>query len=157
MNRGTCSRLLVLVLVFINQLEDDMAAITASIDRSAFLRRVLVVDAATCVAMGLLLSLGSDLLSPLLGLPRLLLQYSGLSLFPIAAFMAWVATQANLSRLGAWIVIAGNALWVVGSVILLISDWVFPTSLGHAFVIAQALAVMLLAELEYTGLRRSFA
>ena len=134
-----------------------MAAITASIDRSAFLRRVLVVDAATCVAMGLLLSLGSDLLSPLLGLPRLLLQYSGLSLFPIAAFIAWVATQANLSRLGAWIVIAGNALWVVGSVILLISDWVFPTLLGHAFVIAQALAVMLLAELEYTGLRRSLA
>ena len=134
-----------------------MAAITTPIDRSAFLRRVLVVDAATCVAMGLLLSLGSDLLSPLLGLPRLLLQYSGLSLFPTAAFMAWVATQANLSRFRAWIVIAGNALWVVGSVILLISDWVFPTSLGHAFVIAQALAVMLLAELEYTGLRRSLA
>ena len=132
-----------------------MAAITTSTDRSAFLRRVLVVDAATCVAMGLLLSLGSDLLSPLLGLPRLLLQYSGLSLFPIAAFMAWVATQANL--LGAWIVIAGNALWVVGSVILLIGDWVFPTLLGHAFVIAQAIAVVLLAVLEYTGLRRSLA
>ena len=31
-----------------------MAAITTSIDRSAFLRRVLVIDAATCVAMGLL-------------------------------------------------------------------------------------------------------
>jgi hypothetical protein len=131
-----------------------MAAITASFDRSTFVRRVLLVDAATCVAMGLLLSLASGVLSPLLGLPSVLLQYAGLSLFPIAAFMAWVATRTNLSRPGVWVVIAGNALWVVGSAVLLISGWASPTSLGHVFVIVQGVTVALLAELEYVGVRK---
>ena len=132
-----------------------MTAITASIDRSTFLRRVLLVDAATCVAMGSLLSLGSGALSSLLGLPSLLLQYCGLSLLPIAAFMAWIATRTNLWRPGVWMVIAGNALWVVGSVVLLISGWVSPNPLGRTFVIAQAITVVLLAELEYVGLRKA--
>jgi len=131
-----------------------MTAITASIDRSTFVRRVLLVDAATCVAMGLLLSLASDMLSPLLELPSALLQYAGLSLFPIAAFMAWVAMGPNLSRLGVGLVIAGNALWVVASIVLLVSDWVDPSLLGYVFVIAQAATVVLLAELEYVGLRK---
>src|SRR5262245_66621547 len=131
-----------------------MTAITASIDRSTFVRRVLLVDAATCVAMGLLLSLASDMLSPLLELPSALLQYAGLSLFPIAAFMAWVAMGPNLSRLGVGLVIAGNALWVVASIVLLVSDWVDPNLLGYVFFIAQAAAVVLLAELEYVGLRK---
>lgn len=133
-----------------------MTAITASIDHSTFLRRVLLVDAATCVAMGSLLSLGSGALSPLLELPSLLLQYTGLSLLPIAAFMAWIATRTTLSRPGVWTVIAGNALWVAGSAVLLISGWVSPNLLGGTFVIAQAITVVLLAELEYVGLRKAY-
>jgi hypothetical protein len=36
---------------------------------------------------------------------------------------------------------------------LLIGDWVDPTSLGYGFVIAQAVAVGLFAELQVLGLR----
>ncbi len=96
------------------------------------------------------------MLSPLLGLPGTLLEYAGLSLFPIAVFMAWVAARTTLSRPGVWIVIAGNALWVAGSIALLISGAVSPTLLGHVFVIAQAVTVVLLAELEYIGLRKAW-
>lgn len=130
-----------------------MATLTASLERSTFLRRVLLVDAATCVATGALLSLDSGMLSPLLGLPAALLLYSGLSLFSIAAFMLWVATRRDIPRPGAWLIIAGNALWVLGSLMLLFGF--FPTALGYAFVIAQAVVVALLAELEYTGLRKA--
>lgn len=56
-----------------------------SLRTSTFLRRVLFADAATCVATGLLLMLGSSLLEPLLGLPTGLLRYAGLSLLPFAA------------------------------------------------------------------------
>jgi hypothetical protein len=131
-----------------------MTAITAAIDGSTFVRRVILVDAVTCVAMGLLLSLAANMLAPLLELPVLLLEYAGLSLLPIAAFMAWVATRSNLSRLSVWLVIAGNAVWVAGSALVLVSDWVSPNPLGQGFVIAQAATVVLLAGLEYMGLSK---
>jgi hypothetical protein len=130
-----------------------MTAIAVSLDPSRFLRRVLLVDAATCVATGALLALDAALLSRLLGLPQALLFYAGASLFPCAALMLWVALREPLSRAGAWIVVAGNAAWVAASVALLFAA--APTGLGSAFVIAQALAVALLAELEFIGLRKS--
>ena len=130
-----------------------MTSLAASMDRSTFLRRVLLVDAATCVATGALLSLDAGPLAPMLGLPAALLLYSGLSLFPIAAFMLWVAARKSPPIAGVWLVIAGNALWVAGSLLVVVE--LSPTGLGYAFVIAQALIVALLAELEYTGLRRA--
>ena len=117
-----------------------------------FLRRVLCLDAATCVATGAMLSLGSDALASMLGLPAVLLLYAGLSLFPTAAFMLWVATRATIPVAGAWLVIVGNVAWVVGSLLLFIP--LSPTALGVAFVLVQAAAVAVLAELEYVGLQR---
>lgn len=114
------------------------------------LRKILWLDAATCVATGLLLSILSAPLSAWLGLPEALLFYAGLALFPIAAFMAWTATR--LAEPAVWLVIGGNALWVLGSLAVLALS---PTALGYAFVIAQAAAVAVLAELEYIGLRRA--
>jgi hypothetical protein len=129
-----------------------MTTLDAILDRTAFLRRVLMVDAATCLAMGALLVLFASPLATLLGLPSLLLAYAGASLFPIAGFMAWVAIRRELSRWGAWVVILGNAGWVAGSVLVLFLA--SPTTIGFAFVIAQAVVVVLLAELEYVGVRR---
>jgi hypothetical protein len=116
------------------------------------LRRILLIDAATCALTGLVLSLFAPTLEPLLGLPYALLQYAGLALLPIAAFMAWVALRAKPPVLGVWTVIAGNAAWVLASLLLVV--WLSPSLLGYAFVIAQAVVVALLAELEYAGLRK---
>jgi hypothetical protein len=130
--------------------ETHMTTAALSLDRSSFLRRVLFVDAATCVGTGALLALGAGPLSPLLGLPAALLFYAGLSLFPIAALMAYIGARPTAA--GAWFIIAGNAAWVLGSIAVL---FLFsPTALGLAFVIAQAAAVALLAELEYVGVRK---
>jgi hypothetical protein len=128
-------------------------AATAATDRATFLRRALLVDAATCVGTGALLALGSAPLAGLLGLPAPLLFWAGLSLFPCAAVMAWVALRTPLPRPGAWLVILGNAAWVAGSLAVL--ALFSPTALGWAFVIAQAVVVAALAELEYVGLRRT--
>ena len=132
-----------------------MTTFEAIVDHTAFLRRILAVDAATCVAMGVLLTLSATSLSTLLGLPTVLLFYAGASLFPIAGFMAWVASRRDVPSWATWMVILGNAGWVAGSVVLLA---VFsPTWMGNAFVIVQAVVVAFLAELEYNGLRRSAA
>lgn len=123
-------------------------------DHSSFLRRVLLADAAACVATGLLMLLGAGFLESLLGLPGALLKYAGFVLLPFAALVGYVATRERLPRAAVWIVIASNALWTVDSILLLWSGWVEPTSLGTAFVVAQAVIVGVFAELEYFGLRR---
>lgn len=119
-----------------------------------FLRRVLQLDAMSGIACGLLMTLGADLLSPFFGLPRALMMDAGLALFPIAAFILFVATRERIAPKLVWIIIAGNAIWAADSFLLLMSGWVSPTAWGQAFVIGQALVVAVFAELEFFGLRR---
>ena len=120
-----------------------------------FLRRILIADAFTCVATGLLMLLGARPLESLLGLPATLLQTAGFALLPIALFIAYAGSRPQLSRRMVWMVIAGNVLWVLGSVGLLVSGWVAPTLSGQGFIVVQAVVVAVLAELEYFGTRRS--
>jgi len=117
------------------------------------LRNTLLIDAATCFATGVLLSVASAALSSLLGLPAALLFYAGVSLVPIAGFMLWAALRPLIPVV--WVVIVGNAAWVLASIAVLFGF--SPTGLGYAFVIVQAAAVALLAELEYAGLRKATA
>jgi hypothetical protein len=127
------------------------------ISPAKFLRTVLLVDAVTCIATGLLMTLGASLLADVTAIPSLLLRFAGLSLFPVAAFIALTGTRDRLAPLAVGIVIVGNALWVAGSVLLLVSGLIAPNVLGYVFVGGQAAAVAVLAELEYVGLRQSLA
>jgi hypothetical protein len=133
--------------------EPDMS----QIHPSAFLRNAILLDAAASGATALLLIAGAGLLDGLLGLPVALMREAGLILVPYVAFVAWVGTRATVARGAVWTIIAANAAWTAASFILLLSGWVAPTALGVAFVIAQALAVALLGELQYMGLRRTAA
>jgi hypothetical protein len=119
------------------------------------LRSLLLLDAATCAAMGLALDFGARPLAALTDLPEPLLLYAGLSLLPIAGFMALVALRPALQPAGGWLVVAGNAAWVLASLLLLLAGWVSPNGLGIAFVLVQALAVALLALLELAALRHA--
>lgn len=122
-----------------------------------FLRQVLIVDAVVSGAAGLLMVAGAPLLSPLLGLPANLLFWAGVALLPFVALLIAVARRGEASRLLLIDIIAINALWVAASFGLLVSGAVAPTLLGYAFVIAQALTVALLAELQFVGFRRTAA
>lgn len=128
-----------------------------NIQSPSFLRRVLLVDAIASAATGLLMVLGASLLAPALGLPLVLLREAGIILLPFAAFVAYVGTRSEVPRRGVWAVIVANALWVIDSMVLLFSGWVEPTVYGQVFVVAQALAVAVLAELEFFALRKSTA
>ena len=120
-----------------------------------FLRRVLLVDAASSGAMGLLLALLAGPLARWFGLPTGMLREVGVFLLGFAVVVAALGLRRASQRLLFWLVVIGNALWALDSVLLLVSGWVAPTALGGAFVVAQALAVAVLAELECAGLRRS--
>ena len=121
--------------------------------RPQFLRAVLAIDAATCLATGALMAFAGTPLGELTALPSGLLTPAGLSLFPIAAFLAWLAWQARPPGWGVWLAILGNLGWVAGSLALLLGV-LAPNGLGVGFVLAQAAAVAVLAGLEWAGLQR---
>ena len=122
---------------------------------SPFLRRVLLADAATSAASGLLMTLAPGALEDWLGVPAGLLRYAGLSLLPFAALVFYLATRPAPPRAAVWAVIVLNLLWAADSILLVAGGWLGPTPLGYAFVIAQALVVAAFAEAQYIGLRRS--
>jgi len=125
-----------------------------SVAINPFLRNVLAVDAAMSLAAGAVSVLGAGLLAPLLGLPQPLLFWAGLFLLPWSAFLFALSRRAELSRLLLVDVIAINGLWVVASVAILVAGLVTPNVLGIAFLLVQAAAVAVLAELQFMGLRR---
>ena len=90
---------------------------------STFLRRVLLADAATCAAAGLLMWLRANQLEQSLGLPAALSRYAGISLLPVAAYLVYLARRERLSRSAVLIVIGLNALWAVDSILLVLSGW----------------------------------
>jgi hypothetical protein len=120
----------------------------------SFLRLVLAVDAFSSAALGLGLVSASGLLASWTSLPAPLLFESGLVLIPFAAFVGFLATRAEPSRAGVWIVIALNAIWTVASIALLFTGWIVPNLLGSIFIAAQATAVGVFAELQYLGTRK---
>lgn len=124
------------------------------LEMSPLLRRALQADALASGAMGLLLALAAGPLEELLGLPRALLLAAGIGLLPFALALGWLANRTTLRRGWVWAVLAINAVWVIDSLSLLALGWVEPTLLGNIFVIGQAVAVAVLAELEFFGLRR---
>jgi hypothetical protein len=122
---------------------------------SNFLRGVLFADAATCAACGLLLSAGGAFLQNLTGLPVSIMFYAGLSLFPFAAFLVYVATRKSISKPAVWAIIGLNLLWTIDSFLLLVSGYTAPTAFGYVFVIFQALGVLIFADLEFIALRKA--
>lgn len=117
------------------------------------LRPVLLWDAVTCAASGLLLTIAAGMLGPLVQISSDLLLYAGLVLLVCAAFIATVATRPIIPALGVWVIIVGNVLWVVGSLALPAARLIAPNILGLVFVVAQAMVVAVLAGLEYRALR----
>jgi len=120
----------------------------------ALLRKVLLLDAVTCVAAGLLMTLAAHALSEPLGLEVGLLRGAGLALLPFAVFLVHTARRARLSQAQVGVAIGLNLVWVIESVLLVVAGWAEPTVLGTVFVLGQAAAVMVLADLELLGVWR---
>jgi hypothetical protein len=125
------------------------------IQPSLFLRRALLADAIFSGAGALLFTFGAGAFAPLLNLPEMLLRETGLFLIAYAALVGWLGTRPSMPKALVAVVIAGNAAWTLASIVLLFSGAVTPNWLGEAVIAAQAIATGTLAELQYTGLRKS--
>ena len=118
-----------------------------------FLKRILLLDAASCLAMGLLLIVGASWLTDLFAISRTLLLAAGIILVPSGLFMAWLASRMPPIAALVALVVIGNILWVAES-FLILGQNPAASAIGKAFVIVQAVAVAGLALLEAIGLLR---
>jgi hypothetical protein len=135
--------------------DDKMSTLIQRSHAALFLRRALLADAAATAVTGLLLALGAQYLTDLLGLPVALMRYAGMSLLPFAAIVLVVGLRANPPRVPVLAIIAYNALWAIDSIVLLMSGSVQPSMLGTAFVTAQAVTVGAFATLQWIGVKRT--
>ena len=118
-----------------------------------FLRHVLWLDAASGVATAALQCEFSNALAAPLGLPASLLLWTGGLLAACVLGNIWIATRPVIPAAAVWLLIAVNTVWVLGCLGLLASSVVAPTLLGEVFLIVQAVAVGVLVELEWIGVR----
>jgi len=119
-----------------------------------FLRQVLFADAASCVLCGGAQLLGGAVLADWLNLPAALLAGTGWFLLAYGATVAFVATRDPLPPRLVRLLVAGNLAWAAACAALLAGGWIAPTRLGTWWILAQAACVLVLADLQWTALRR---
>lgn len=119
------------------------------------LRRVLWADAASGAATGALQLAVPGVLSAWLGLPAAWITASGALIFAFVALAVYLTTRAAVPRSGLWLLVLGNAAWVVGCLELAFAGPATLTAWGQAYLLVQAVAVAMLAELQWMGLRRA--
>ena len=100
------------------------------------------------------LAAASGPLAPAFGLGESLVTSAGAALIPVGLFILFVGTRQHLRPLLVYLIVAGNALWVAESLLLLRTAAEI-SALGTAFVAVQAAAVAGLARLEWIGVRRA--
>jgi hypothetical protein len=121
------------------------------------LRFALIADLAFSAVAAVLLSAVAGPLGGLFALPADFVRAVGLVLVPWCAILILVLAGKLPAVAGTRFVIAANAAWVVASIALLFTGWVAPNALGTAFIVVQAVAVAVFAELQFIGLRRGGA
>jgi len=129
-------------------------AIAAPVRPASLLRRALAADAAISGAAGALQLAAAGPLSSLLALDAGLLRGSGAFLLLWTGLLVWLLSRQAIGAGQAWAVIGLNLLWAAGSVALWLEGAVAPNALGLAYLLAQAAAVVVFAELQFFGLRR---
>lgn len=119
------------------------------------LRRVLWLDAASGIGMGLSHLALAEPLSAWTGIPATWLQFAAVIVFGAASLAAWLATRTSLPGAGVRVLAGGNFAWVAASLWLAFGAGLPLTALGLGWVLTQAVVVLVLAELEWAGAGRA--
>ncbi len=120
-----------------------------------FLPRVMWADAASCAATGAVQLAATGPLAALTGLPAALLAGTGIFLLAYACIAAWLARRQPTARTLIGLVAVGNLAWAAGCMALALGNFLAPTGWGVSWLAAQAIVVVVLADLQWAGLRRT--
>jgi hypothetical protein len=119
----------------------------------SLLRLALRLDAVVTGLNGAAYVLAAVPLADLLGLPPGWLRGTGLFLLAYAVAVWLVGSRPVPAAVGA--VVTANALWVAGSVAVVLAGVGTPTTPGVVWLVLQAAVVAAFAVLQAAGLRRS--
>jgi hypothetical protein len=119
-----------------------------------FLRYVLWADAISCLGCGILQVALNGPLSSSFGLPENLLMGTGVFLLVYGLVVAFLATRTQVAIGILGLLIVGNIMWGVLAVAILLGGDARITLLGKGYVTAQALTVLILAQLQYFTVRQ---
>jgi hypothetical protein len=120
-----------------------------------FLGYVLWADAISCLVCGILQVALTGPLSSYFGLSENLLMGTGVFLLVYGAVVAFLATRKQVPGAIIGLLIVGNIAWGVLAVATLLGGDARITLLGKGYVTAQALTVLILAQLQYLLIRRA--
>jgi hypothetical protein len=124
-----------------------------SIHPSRFLRYTLIADALACCAL-VVLQLGlPEQLAGYLQLPAVLLTGSGVFLAAYVGLLIVLACSKSVWKALVGLVVAGNVAWALCC--LALAALAGPSGLGVAYLAAQAACVLVIARMEWLGLKRS--
>lgn len=118
------------------------------------LRRVLLADAVVTGANGVAYLAGATALDGLLGPTAATLRPIGAFLVAFAAVLVVVATRRPIPAPAVRQLMAGNALWVLASVVVAVTGALGTTGVGTAWVVLQAVAVAGFVPLQRWALAR---
>ena len=121
---------------------------------SDFLRTVLKLDAASCLGMAALVLPFAGTLAPVIGMEPAALSAAAASLIPIGLFILWAGTRREAPAAIVYLIILGNLGWTGAS---MATAFGLPgiTGIGTLLIAGQGLAVLVLALLEWRGVRQS--
>lgn len=126
-----------------------------TIHPSPLLRLGLRLDAILSLAAAALVPLLMEPLGAALGLDRVhMIALAGFMFF-WAGLTGWMGGQARLPAWSPRLTIGLNLAWAPLSLLLPALGLFNPSSIGWAVLVAEALAVLVFAELQWLGLRRS--
>lgn len=127
---------------------------SAALSPDVLIRKTLAANAVFCMASGLAMVIFSRQLGDWIGAPAATLLIVGLALIPWGALL-WLFSRREAVRTAeAWMAVAGDELWVIGTLILVLG---FPTALsntGNAVVVLVAVVVAVFGAGGYLGIRR---
>ena len=125
---------------------------------SSLLQRAIQGNGAFSLLSGLIFILAANPVAAFLGgVSSTVLMALGVGLLIYAADLFFVARQSPIKPLYAWLFIIADIAWVLGSALLLMTDWVAFTNAGWWTVAIVADIVAVFAILQYVGLKRSQA
>ena len=124
--------------------------------KSRLLRQAIRGNGIFSAISGFSLVLAAKPLAAFMGLDwPLALTITGLILLPYAVLLLWATSQPNIDRNLAKTAVFMDALWVMGSVILLLTNWLELSVAGNWTVALLAEVVLTFAILQAVGLRRA--
>ena len=129
--------------------------LSAYFEHKTLLHKVLRLNAAFSGLFGLVFLLFPAKVSGMFGLSNhLAITITGVLLIGWEIFVLQLGRQPQVSGAGTWVVILGDLAWVMGSIALLLGNWLPLTNTGFWFVAVIADIVLVFAIVQYIGLRR---